>query len=33
MPEVAGCLETGGFWLIHYDIWHRKMKNFTGTSD
>ena len=29
MPEVAGCLETGGFLLIHYDIWHRKMKNFT----
>jgi HEAT repeat protein len=26
---VAGCLETGGFLLIHYDIWHRKMKNFT----
>jgi HEAT repeat protein len=30
MPEVAGCLETGGFLLIHYDIWHRKMKNFTN---
>jgi hypothetical protein len=30
MPEVAGCLETGGFLLIHYDIWHRKMKNFTS---
>jgi HEAT repeat protein len=29
MPEVAGSLETGGFLLIHYDIWHRKMKNFT----
>jgi HEAT repeat protein len=29
MREVAGCLETGGFLLIHYDIWHRKMKNFT----
>ena len=29
MPEVAGCLQTGGFLLIHYDIWHRKMKNFT----
>ena len=29
MPEVAGCLEAGGFLLIHYDIWHRKMKNFT----
>ncbi len=29
MPEVAGCLETGGFLLIHYDIWHRKMKNYT----
>jgi HEAT repeat protein len=30
MPEVAGCLQTGGFLLIHYDIWHRKMKNFTN---
>ena len=30
MPEVAGCLQTGGFLLIHYDIWHRKMKNFTS---
>jgi HEAT repeat protein len=30
MPEVAGCLESGGFLLIHYDIWHRKMKNFTN---
>ena len=30
MPEVPGCLPTGGFLLIHYDIWHRKMKNFTG---
>lgn len=29
MPEVAGSLEAGGFLLIHYDIWHRKMKNFT----
>lgn len=29
MPEVPGCLETGGFLLIHYDIWHRKMRNFT----
>jgi HEAT repeat protein len=29
MPEVAGCLQTGGFLLIHYDIWHRKMKNYT----
>jgi HEAT repeat protein len=28
-PEVPGCLETGGFLLIHYDIWHRKMKNLT----
>lgn len=28
-PEVAGCLETGGFLLIHYDVWHRKMKNHT----
>jgi hypothetical protein len=30
MPEVAGCLQAGGFLLIHYDIWHRKMKNFTN---
>jgi HEAT repeat protein len=30
MPEVPGCLEAGGFLLIHYDIWHRKMKNFTN---
>jgi HEAT repeat protein len=30
MPEVPGCLPTGGFLLIHYDIWHRKMKNFTN---
>jgi hypothetical protein len=30
MPEVPGCLPAGGFLLIHYDIWHRKMKNFTG---
>jgi HEAT repeat protein len=30
MPEVPGSLETGGFLLIHYDIWHRKMKNFTN---
>ena len=29
MPEVAGCLEAGGFLLIHYDIWHRKMVNLT----
>ncbi|WGF87785.1 HEAT repeat domain-containing protein [Marinivivus vitaminiproducens] len=29
MPEVPGSLETGGFLLIHYDIWHRKMKNLT----
>ena len=29
MPEVPGCLPAGGFLLIHYDIWHRKMKNFT----
>jgi len=29
MPEVAGALAAGGFLLIHYDIWHRKMKNFT----
>lgn len=28
-PEAPGCLDTGGFLLIHYDIWHRKMKNFT----
>jgi HEAT repeat protein len=30
MPEIAGCLQAGGFLLIHYDIWHRKMKNFTN---
>jgi len=30
MPEVAGSLQAGGFLLIHYDIWHRKMKNFTN---
>src|SRR5260370_18982562 len=30
MPEVPGCLPTGGFLVIHYDIWHRKMKNFTN---
>jgi HEAT repeat protein len=29
-PEVAGCLETGGLLIIHYDIWHRKMKNITN---
>jgi HEAT repeat protein len=29
MPETPGSLETGGFLLIHYDIWHRKMKNHT----
>ena len=29
VPEVPGCLEAGGFLLIHYDIWHRKMKNLT----
>ena len=29
MPEVPGCLEAGGFLLIHYDIWRRKMKNLT----
>ena len=29
-PEAAGSLETGGFLLIHYDIWHRKMKNLTA---
>jgi len=28
-PEVAGALEQGGFLLIHYDVWHRKMKNLT----
>jgi hypothetical protein len=28
-PEVPGCLPAGGFLLIHYDIWHRKMKNLT----
>jgi HEAT repeat protein len=30
MPEAAGVLEEGGFLLIHYDIWHRKMKNATA---
>ena len=30
MPEAAGCLQAGGFLLIHYDIWHRKMKNYTN---
>ena len=30
MPEMAGCLGAGGFLLIHYDIWHRKMKNLTN---
>jgi HEAT repeat protein len=29
MPEAAGCLPAGGFLLIHYDVWHRKMKNHT----
>jgi HEAT repeat protein len=29
MPEVPGSLQAGGFLLIHYDIWHRKMQNFT----
>ena len=28
-PEVPGCLPAGGFLLIHYDIWHRKMQNMT----
>ncbi|WP_428375899.1 HEAT repeat domain-containing protein [Lichenicoccus sp.] len=28
-PEAAGALAAGGFLLIHYDIWHRKMKNHT----
>lgn len=32
MPEVPGSLEAGGFLLIHYDIWHRKMKNFTDRN-
>ncbi len=32
MPEVAGCLDAGGFLLIHYDIWHRKMKNLTANK-
>ncbi len=32
MPEVAGALEAGGFLLIHYDVWHRKMKNFTQSK-
>jgi HEAT repeat protein len=29
MHEVAAALPAGGFLLIHYDIWHRKMKNLT----
>lgn len=29
MPEVPGCLQAGGFLLIHYDVWHRKMQNHT----
>ncbi len=32
MPEVAAALPAGGFLLIHYDIWHRKMKNFTDLN-
>jgi len=32
MAEVAGELEAGGFLLIHYDVWHRKMKNFTQSK-
>jgi HEAT repeat protein len=29
MQEVAAALPEGGFLLIHYDIWHRKLKNLT----
>jgi hypothetical protein len=32
MPEVAAALPAGGFLLIHYDIWHRKMKNLTDLN-
>jgi HEAT repeat protein len=32
MPEVPGELQAGGFLLIHYDIWHRKMKNLTNRN-
>src|SRR4051794_10293443 len=32
MPEVPGSLEAGGFLLIHYDVWHRKMQNFTDRN-
>lgn len=30
-PEVPGSLEAGGFLLIHFDVWHRKMKNHTNS--
>ena len=29
MPELPAALPAGGFLLIHYDIWHRKMLNLT----
>ncbi len=29
-PEMPGSLPAGGFLLIHYDIWHRKMRNDTA---
>ncbi len=32
MPEKPGSLEAGGFLLIHYDVWHRKMKNDTNRN-
>ena len=32
MPEIAAALPAGGFLLIHYDIWHRKMKNLTNLN-
>jgi HEAT repeat protein len=32
MPEAPGELAAGGFLLIHYDIWHRKLKNLTGNK-
>jgi HEAT repeat protein len=32
MPDMAAELEAGGFLLIHYDVWHRKMKNMTNRN-
>jgi HEAT repeat protein len=31
-PELAAALPAGGFLLIHYDIWHRKMKNLSNLN-